>query len=245
MKYEYHISPEEFEQIERFLNSEMSSEEDASFRAALEEDEVLQHKVDEVKTLSLGISETILRQSLNNFHNDIQTGTVSKKIGRTISLRRVGLAAASVLIVCLAGWLVFKGDKSEQLYSTYYKPDPGLMTTMGVSDDYVFEKAMVDYKSGDYDKAISGWKSLLKNGTSSDTLNYFLGAAYQSQKKYDSAIVYLQRITANPNASFYEDACWYLGLIYLKKENSKEAKELLSTSGHPESRKLLEALNSK
>lgn len=246
MKYTYDISPEEFEQIERFLNGEMNHDEAEAFREALKGDEVLQQKLEEVRLLSIGVSQALLRQSLDDFHKEIPGKTLTRKSGQLVSMRRVFLAAASVLVIGLVGWwLFFRGDKNERLYSDYYKPDPGLITAMGVSTDYIFDKAMVDYKNGDYAKAIDGWTSLLKAKPGSDTLNYFLGAAYQAQKDYDQAIAFLEKITNVPSHSFYQDACWYLGLIYLKKQDAEKARLFLERSGRPGSQKLLEALKSR
>ena len=131
------------------------------------------------------------------------------------------------------------------MYSEYYKPDPGLITAMGVSDNYTFEKAMVDYKNGDYDKAIKGWLSLKSNQATNDTLDYFLGAAYQASGQYDTAIPYLEKIASEKENTFNKDACWYLGLALLRKGNKELAATYIQQSGYPQSPELLNALNKK
>jgi len=246
LNHSYDISPEEFEQIEQFLNNEMPSDQAAIFAERLQSDLILQQKLEEVKLLTLGVSEAVLKNKLESFHEAINTNS-SKKNGKVISIGKRLLAAAAVLaIIGLSAWWFFlRENKLEKIYSNYYKPDPGLITAMGPSDNYTFEKAMVDYKNGDYDKAIEAWSSLSKDQPRNDTLNYFLGAAYQANGKNKEAITLLEKATANKNNTFYKDACWYLGLAYLKEENTEKAREYIQLSGHPESINLLDALNKK
>lgn len=247
MNHSYDISPEEFEQIEQFLNNEMPSAQAAAFTERLQSDLVLQQKLEEVKLLTLGINEAVLKNKLDNYHEAVTSTTSLKKTGRVISIGKRLLAAASVLaIVGLSvWWFLLKENKYEQVYSNYYKPDPGLITAMGPSDNYTFEKAMVDYKNGEYDKAIEAWSSLVKDQPANDTLNYFLGVAYQANKNNKEAINFLEKAVVNKSSAFYKDACWYLGLAYLKDENTEKAREYIQLSGHPESINVLHALNKK
>ena len=94
------------------------------------------------------------------------------------------IAASVVAIVSFSYWMFFyKGNRDEKLYSKYYITDPGLATVMGNSPDYDFEKAMVEYKNGDYGKAFKTWNALLKQKPSDDTIIYFVAMAAQAQHK--------------------------------------------------------------
>lgn len=244
----YDISPEEFERIEQFLDNEMNPEQAIAFNQQLQEDRKLQQKVDEVKLLRTGIEEAMLEEKLTEFHTGL-AGSAPKpqQSGKVISIGKRLLAAASVIaIVGLSVWWFFlKETKYEKIYSDYYKADPGLLTAMGPSDNYVFEKAMVDYKKGDYSKAIEAWLSLQKDQPASDTLNYFLGVAYQADGNNTEAVKYLEKTVINADNPFYKDACWYLGLSYLKEGKMETAKEYILKSGHAKSKSLLDALNQK
>jgi tetratricopeptide (TPR) repeat protein len=242
------ISPEELERIERFLDSEMDIEQSAAFSQLLLEDKTLQQKVNEVRLLRIGIDEAMLENKLDEFHTGLTSSAPqSQQGGKVISIGRRLLAAASVItIIGLSAWWFFlKETKYEKIYSDYYKADPGLLTAMGPSDNYTFEKAMVDYKNGEYDKAIEAWMSLQKNQPGSDTLNYFLGAAYQAKGVNAEAIKYLEKIAGNVNGPFYKEACWYLGLAYLKEEKIETAKDYIQRSGDARGKSLLDALNTK
>ena len=246
MKYTNNIVPEELERIERFLTNEMQEDEAKAFERELKENVHLQEKMEEIKLLLLGISESSLEEKLKTFHTEIEPATGSKKNTRAIPLFRTLLIAASLLVVVLSlWWFLQKESNNEKLYSKYYTPDPGLATVMSSSSNYNFDKAMVEYKNGEYDKAIATWKSLLKEKPGNDTLIYFIGAAYEAKKDYAHAIENLEQITNNTESVFYKDACWYLGLSYLKKGETNQAIEYLRKSDHPNSEAILKIINKK
>lgn len=234
MKYQGNISTEEIERIESFLDGSMSDSDKIAFEEQLKSDPELQAKTDEIRLLQVGIQEAILAKKLASFHQP------AAKVVTMKSNRTKWLAAASVLILLAAGaWFLFlQKNPNEQLYANYFKPDPGLPTTMSSSDAYEFEKAMIDYKNGDYQKAIDSWKQQPKN----DTLTYFIGLAQQSIGDTKAAIDQLSIIAADGNKPFYKDACWYLGLALLKDKQFDKAKSFIEKSDHPQKDALLTAL---
>lgn len=247
MKNTHNISPEELERIERFLTNEMPENEAIAFAGELKGNTILQEKTEEVRLLLLGISEQSLQNRLDDFHKEIGVRVVSKKNTPVVTLREKLLIAASVLaIISLSLWWFLQNEsQSEKIYSNYYKPDPGLATVMGSTSDYDFEKAMVEYKNGEYEKALKAWQALLAKKPGNDTLVYFIGSAYQAMGDNDNAINNLQQITADSNSAFYKDACWYLGLSYLKKAETNKAIDLIQRSGHSQADAILKDINKK
>ena len=240
MRYADDISPEELERIERFLNNEMDAAESAAFAAALKNDASLRDKTEEVKLLLLGVKEAAVKEKLKDYHTEIKPAAKTP----VLSMKRWLVAASVIIVAGVAAWffLVNKTDADKKLYSKYYTPDPGLATVMSSSSNYDFEKAMVEYKNGDYNKALATWKQLLTQKEDNDTLIYFVGAASQAAGKEEEAIAQLQKIAGNPNSAFYNDACWYLGLCYIKKGDKAQAKTYLEKSGFPKAAELIKAI---
>ncbi len=114
---------------------------------------------------------------------------------------------------------------------------------MGNSTDYDFEKAMVEYKNGEYEKAFTAWNILLKQRPENDTLIYFTGVAAQAQEKDSIAINRLQQVVNNSKSTFYKDANWYLGLLYLKQGEPQKAISYIQQSGYPKSKDLINDIN--
>jgi tetratricopeptide (TPR) repeat protein len=154
------------------------------------------------------------------------------------------LAAASIVIIigAVSMWYLASGNKNERLFAVYFHPDAGLISGMGVSDNYVFDRAMIDYKTGKYEQAIDAWKELLQSNAANDTLNYFIGAAYLALKDAKSAEIYLRKVTADTTSLFTNEANWYLGLALLKQNKPEEALPYIQRSTHKEKETLIPKL---
>lgn len=212
------------------------------FEALLQEDPLLAEKVAEVKLLMTGIAESELAEKLNDYHKEIEIpATRTRKLKP--SAMRWSIAASVALLVALSAWWGLQKDSDSNIYNQYYKPDPGLMTVMSADNsNYVFEKAMVEYKTGEYGKARTAWEQLLKQKPGNDTLLYFIGAASQATDDMDVAVRYLQPVAEDSNSRFQKDALWYLGLIYLHKGDKTNAQKYLQASEHEKSGQVLQVL---
>ena len=244
MNTSYYISAEDFENMERYLQDEMSSEEKMSFEKQMAGDELLAEKLKEMKLLAAGIEIAAMKEQLSSYQLSIAEKPAEQKIAVVAAFNRRLLMAASVIVLAaVAVWLfIMQGNKYEKAYATYYKPDPGLMTAMGISDNYAFNKAMVDYKTGNYTKAIATWNSIKTGMPANDTLDYFIGAAEQANGNNDAALELLKKIADDPSKPFYKDACWYTGLALIKKGDLQEAIPYLEKSGRTERIELIKKL---
>lgn len=236
------ITEQEWEQLEGYLNDELGLEERTALEEKFSADAVWQRKLAEVQLVLLGVQEAALQQRLSSFHSDLPAKTTEPRIGLRPAPSRTWLAAASVLlVVCAAAWLLLlRGSREERLFSVYFKPDPGLITAMSATDHYAFEKAMIDYKRGEYAAAIQAWDSLRSRQPANDTLNYFLGEAYLADGHSAKAILYLDKVQTS--SFFYADAQWYLALALVKEVKKEAAVSALEKATHPKKEALLKAL---
>ena len=241
------ISSETLTQIEDYLLGNLSAEERQALAASLADDINLQEKVEQVKLMTMGIQEIALAERMQEFHASLPLATTEPAKIRGISIMKRWMVAASVLVVMsVGGWFVYKNlHQNQQLYADYFKPDPGLITAMSSTDNYVFDKAMVDYKTGNYSKSIATWKELQQNNPNSDTLNYFLGVASLAEDKSADAILYLQKVIPLKQSYFIKDAYWYIGLAMIKENRLTEALSFIHQSDHPDKEVLMEKLKIK
>lgn len=241
------ISPEEFELIEKYLLNQMEQIEKKQFEQSLNSNASLKQKLEESRLMLLGIKEASLESRLDGFHT--ATGVIKMeqpKISRVVSMKKWLAAAAVVIIAGIAALLIFTIDGNERLFNDYYRTDPGLVTAMSSeADHYEFEKAMVEYKTGEYDKALATWEKLLTITPQNDTLQYFIGSAYLAKKDAVKAIPFLQKVADNSGSFFHNDATWYLGLALLKEGKKKEAIDVINRTEHDGKAALLQQLNSK
>ena len=241
MDTNYTISTAEFESIEQYLLDRMETEQRIAFENRIQTDSAWAYKVEEVKLLLAGIETATMKERLNSYHENLKKNQPEKGGGKIIFIQRKLTVAASVaLLATISIWLFTTSkNKYEKIYATYYKPDPGLMSAMGVSDNYVFNKAMLNYKIGKYKAAIDEWGKLKIELPQNDTLNYFLGAAQQANGNNAAAVELLKSMTTDAAKPFYKDACWYTGLALLEQGAVKEAIPYFEKSDRPESKELI------
>lgn len=229
------------ELIEHFLLLQLPPAQHKQFEQRLQNDAILQTKTKAMQLLLLGIQEVALRKKMQSFHAPLESVAPVAPV-RSFSIKKWLAAACVLLLAGLAIWQVIKPAQSETLYTRYYRPDPGLISAMGNSSNYDFEKAMIAYKTGDYAVAAQMWRQQLQQKPANDTLQYFTASAYLAQKQTDAAIPLFEQVIASPQSQFRADALWYLGMVMLWKGNQQRAIPLISQSEHPRKTEVLEAL---
>lgn len=235
---------EEWEEIEKFVLGQMPDESKEAFQEKLNNNPVLRKATNEAKLLLLGIEESALQQKIDGFHDKLNhhapadTATVVKMK----QWLRWGIAASILIIAGVVAYLfIGNNNTNEKLFAMYFKPDPGLVTAMGTSTEYAFDKAMIDYKTGHYKEAITAWQTLLSENKSSDTLHYFIGCAYLADEQAASSIPLLEKVVSGNNV-FKQDAYWYLALAYLKQGNKDKALFYAAKSEHSKTDELIQKL---
>ncbi len=241
------IPPEELEIIERYILKQMPQEEYEAFTEKLKNDEHLNEKMKTVQLLLVGIKEAELTNKIEDFHRGLPFSKQNKArpSARIFSMKKWLVAASVIVLVGLGSLLFFNPFNKNSLFNKYYKPDPGLITTMGNSDNYLFDHAMIDYKTKKYDKAITEWRKLLVTQPENDTLNYFIGSALLAENKSREAIEHFQKVITNPHSYFLNDAYWYLGLALVKQQKTQKAIPFIEKSDHQNKETLLLKLQNK
>lgn len=229
------ISQKVFERIEQYLDKTMPSNEVAIFEKEMENDELLRNEVELQQKLQATIAVSAMAEEQFNTKQ-----TTTKKA--TIKyFKHYGIAAAITALIAVPAYLLF--FKQVDLYDKYYQSDAGLPTVMGVTDNYHFQDAMVDYKMEDYTQAKQKWDELALQKPKNDTLNYYRAMADLNLENYQTAESLLSNI---PKSSvFYKNGLWYKALIEIKLKNHEEAKKLLSQINTEQAKELLNELKDK
>lgn len=225
--------------IERYLNNEMSEEELTGFEYKLQNVAGFREKVRKVQLILLGISESVFGEQMNVFHAELENHHSQKE--KVFVSEKWAILVTVILLLGIGIWFLLpKSFSGNSLYTDYFKPDPGLLTLMSPEQDrYGFERAMVDFKNGEYNKALLVWHEQLEQNPANDTLIYFVGAAYQAIGKYDRAQIYLQEIAGNEKSVFYRDANWFLGLLKVRSAQNDEAIRRLYISEYEKAEELI------
>lgn len=250
------ISQEELEEIERFLNKELSEEDHSVFEEKMMIDNSFSEKVEEIRVLIQVVEEDGLSKQMEAIHKknfasnniEVEASNVATEdkvvsINSNKSLYRKFAFAASIALLVGLGTYLFNNATSEheQLFATHFTQDPGLVTPMSATDNYEFYRGMVDYKQEKYALAITRWQKLLIEKPTNDSLNYYIGVSKLTQGEVEKSLSYFEKIEAK--SFFYNDALLYLGLINLKQGNIESAKLYFEKNNSIKAKEILNQIN--
>ena len=137
MKDNSNISQELFEAIERYINGTMEPSELKDFNDYLKIDSEFKVQVEDYKTIFQGIEEQSLKEQLDTFHAEIpKPETKNPKFKKVHYLFLSKIAAAAAIIIAMGSIWFFSGSPNQKIYANYFKPDPGLATTMSSTDKF-------------------------------------------------------------------------------------------------------------
>ncbi len=236
-------SQEDFELIERYHMGLLDPVEEEEIRRKILADKDFASLVREIGDLQLGVERAALASRLEAFHAEIREEKRNMPVRALRPSLFWGVAASLFLAITAGIWWMF-GQKSpgEELYQAYFRPDPGLVTAMSGDANYEFDRAMVDYKVGNYADAITRWEKLRSEDPKNDSILYFLGISNLAMGRQAQAERLLGEVVSLPDSEFGAEANWYLGLVFLKKGDHDRAKTYLQKSERPEIPDILERL---
>jgi hypothetical protein len=231
------------EEIERYLDGEMTAEEIILFEQGLIDEPQLKQEYDVLNAVVKEVRESKKRELKallnevdkeldNNKPNNIEPNTYKTTPLFPTFLKYAIAASVLFMIGVSVFWLINQsGSNREKLVADYWQKDAGLPVMMGESDAVKFDNAMSDYKSGKYNEALN----LFKQIPASDTVLYY-SALCMSELKQDATNQF-QIVADNQSSVFQDKAKYYLLLLNIKADKktkaSKLMNELLGNKNHP------------
>ena len=215
-----------FDRIEAYLLGELKGAELETFAEEMKADPKLRMAVVSHYQAIRSVRVGALKGELEKIHKRLEAQGVLRKR----SYQGFYFAAAAAMIAFLvAAYLGAFTNKPQYLlaYEEMHVVDPGLPTLMGVSEDPVFDEAMVAYRMGDYSGAVAGFERVLEVYPENDTVQYYLGMSYLEQKDRDIAVMYLNKVRGSESVALREKADWYLVMAYLQGGEVDKAKQVV------------------
>lgn len=223
----------EFEnKIDAYLQDRMTNLEKELFEEALENDPEKRKMLEEHREAIKMIKIASLKQNLDQLEKAHgKDSSRSEKKSRVVSLfsrpQLIGIAASLLVLVVAAVWIFLPSPQSESqlAFEKYYEKDPGLPTTMGVSDEISLSQAMLLYKQGEYGQAEEAFDQLLEQGPS-DTVLYYKAMTLIELENFEQAEKYLRKSQLE-TGKYSQRSDWYLAMVLLEQNQKEESIEIL------------------
>jgi TolA-binding protein len=215
------------EEIESYLDGNMTADERLRFEANLESDPDLKVEYEELEAIYNGFdalrAERELKQHLQKLEAEIQAEEAGAR-SKTISTRwkrRVGAAmiaaAASIALI----WMLLPGKNG--IDPELLPREMGLPVTMS-ANSHRFDAAMTAFKQGKYEEA-SIVLVAMPDAAHNDTVAYYLGLCSLHLGQLPESGKYFGSITRT--SSYTLRAEFYLGLLHYQAGEKAEARAKL------------------
>lgn len=231
------------EDLENYINNELSEERVASFEAQLSSDYKLQQEIELIKNINSALAEDDVMRLRNNLQNiaaqAAQTRQNERSFPGKINLRKIissTVAASIIILLGITGFMAQKHHKAD-VYQQYYSlyGAPGNARSANINDNTVFAMALQKYENKDFDAALELFAKVTANEPYNMAGHFYYGISMQEKGKYLNAIKQYQTVIENNDNLFTEQAQWYTGLCLLQTNENKKAyrqfKKLADSNG--------------
>ena len=236
----------------RFLNGDLSPEEEQQLKERCETDPDFKEQMSLQSNMEAAIKSTA-REALKERLDKRYEAALEKKRRKVKRLYRNLSVAATLLILMGLGYWYFSPPSMQALYAQYFE-----VKSIGYRGDSFenkvhqekYDKAVSLYNSKNYKQAAEILKTLsLKQdlGEGASQVHYHLGICYMEDQTKEAIRQFSQ---VDTGSTLFQRAFWYTGLAYLKQKEKEKAikafEQLVQSPIHTfkkkEAEEILEAL---
>lgn len=236
------MSIEKQDKIDRYLHGEMQMAEAKAFEKNLSEDEELRMAYEETLLLAdtieaVAIDEETKKSFEAVSEEELKALLKEKKNGRRFLLQTFWMAAAILIAVVVMEFIRMPVSGSmDNVYDTYFETYPVEEVAPSRGTDILSDSlneqlclAFSQYSKKNYAEALAAFQSQEKTAVNEHIgINLFKAICMMKLERYTDAIQSLQSLIADGESNpYYQPACWYLSLAYLKNHQQENAESLL------------------
>ncbi|MBI9038216.1 MAG: tetratricopeptide repeat protein [Bacteroidales bacterium] len=219
-----------FKSIDKYFEGEMSENELIEFEKKMKSNKKLKAEVEFQKELQDSLNDKQifdLKNNLEKIHNEAKNAqnseTNQEPVVRELFIKKIQLAAAVIIIMIIASSVFYfmnnRTMSNETLYGIYYEPAKTMLVVRsGNNDEVNLMQALQKYNHNDYDGAIEVFEK-----DNSKMAKFFLALSYMETNRVLDAVNLLKAIIEENDNLFVDQAEWYLGLCYLKLNETEKA----------------------
>ncbi|WP_163717942.1 tetratricopeptide repeat protein [Mangrovibacterium lignilyticum] len=221
------------EEIDQFLNMELSEDELASFESELSNNPDLVAELELFKEIDSALEEKDvmgLRDKLDRISKDIikekrkERSFIARIPNSRIAVATI--AASLILLISITSLLSRHQVANErELYSEFFRPyeATGIFRSNNSNLDSKISIALHKYNEANYAEAVQLFNEVLQSDSSNPVGNFYQGMSYQGLGEFNQAISSYNEVIKAKNNLFMEQAEWYTALCYLQNDNRRKA----------------------
>jgi hypothetical protein len=217
------------QQIEDYLNHNLSESDRQNFERRISEDQELAAMVKDLQEIEEGLHAV----GMDHFKNDLRQWE-QELAAQNYSVgwkRYLAVAAVITLVIIPAVYLfIAKKPTSEELFLAYYEPYDEMITSRGNANDslgILLADGIEAYNQGAYQRCSELLQSYMIERPDDHRVALYLGIAQLEIDQKELAEANFIRAQQDPG--FKQQAQWYQALTYLKFEDNKKARDMLNS----------------
>lgn len=231
------------EEIEKYLKNEMNEDERVFFESCVKTDTVLKKELEEHAAIYASFDKIREEEMKANFMRIDRDDDLEHSEGKSVALeteltkrRSVKLPtyfkwAASIAVIAAASWLLFflNNHTPSELFTEYYTTYPNTVSPVSRSGKESIADYWQFYETGQYENAYSAFKIVVDADPENEEIRFYLGICALETGRNNEAANNFSAVAKNAEATFFEQAQWYLGLTYLKMDDGDTARKVFQT----------------
>ncbi len=222
-----------YENIEAYIQGDLSDVETREFETALHRDREL---ADEYH-LRKDIEAALMDDDLSEFKDQVQDMIREKESRPVVWFKRKAvkgaLIGALVLSLSSLGYYaahVNNAPTKEEIFHKYYEPYSVTITDRSGSHEInnLLTHAMEKYKEQDYDQALHLFQRVLQK-RDDVAASLYSGISYMEVQKYQKANQSFEDVVEDRDNLYLDQARWYMSMCHIRLGNMEQARNMLST----------------
>ena len=218
------------EELESYINNELSNEELASFEAELTSNQKLMDEIDLIKNIDLALSETDVMQLRNNLQNIASEIAANRQTERSFAgkfkAKRIVLSTVAASLILLLGITgILSRQSQDDIYQKFYTKyeATGIVRSANLTANKTLSEALQKFENQDYNAALNLFTEVIARDQNNMVGHFYTGVSLQETGKYQNAIKEYETVIIDKDNLFTEQAEWYIGLCYLQTNENKKA----------------------
>ncbi len=223
------------EELEKYINNELSLEQLASFEENLSSNKKLQNEIELVKDIDKALAEPDVMLLRSNLQNIAQQNVAKKQKERLFigkfSIRHLipytSVAVSIIFFLAISG-IFSASESSSEIYKKFYNKYEmaGTVRSADLNENITFALALQKYENKQYEEALKLFSKVVAEDPDNMASHFYSGISLQETGRYNKAIHEYETVIVNKDNLFTEQAEWYTGLCLLQTDNNKKAYKL-------------------